>query len=236
MKHQFKIFSFLFVVSLILILASYSTDNLFPQAIALTARNSFLDNHATTSFPGGQKICGHNLCATHDYSKITKAIDDFQKLVTKPLDTQIGKLRTTCNPIFYFFLHRCPYQLPDEITRTQYLVLSTARVNTVHATVATYDKYDEHIFIENTAQGKILSDLKDLKNSIINDDQLDAYNKEISAEQDIGSLMVGTAKNNVLTQMELVKNQILISNGAKSNSNPSQIRLMIPSGAEGNFK
>ena len=49
-----------------------------PAASALTARNTFNDNHYTATRSGGQKICGDHICAPGEYVQMQQAIDKAQ--------------------------------------------------------------------------------------------------------------------------------------------------------------
>ena len=49
-----------------------------PAASALTARSTFNDNHCTSSFSCGQKICGDHRCGPGEYAQYVKALSQAQ--------------------------------------------------------------------------------------------------------------------------------------------------------------
>ncbi len=49
-----------------------------PAASALTARNTFNDNHCTARFSCGQKICGDHMCGPGEYAQYVKALSQAQ--------------------------------------------------------------------------------------------------------------------------------------------------------------
>ena len=54
-----------------------------PAATALTQRDNFDDNHTTTIYLGGQKICGDHLCKHGEYDKQLKMLNDAQHAAAK---------------------------------------------------------------------------------------------------------------------------------------------------------
>jgi len=217
MIHKSKIISLLVVMSFALILASYSVENFLPQANALTQRNSFFDSHTTTLYSGGQKVCAFHLCITTDFSKLKKAISDSQRAVSKDLPTY---LKTTFNPLCYFVHIQCAtnYVVPDEITRDQYLVLSTARINTIMATVSQLNATNTLYFYESGDKVVIVKDLQILHDNILADAQLAAYYSANDTNTAIQNLMVpGNTNVQILDDMAKVQNQIIYSNGPSPN-------------------
>ncbi|MBI1828001.1 MAG: hypothetical protein HY222_04365 [Thaumarchaeota archaeon] len=55
-----------------------STWETLPVASALTSRNSFNDNHYTSLYPGGSRICGDHLCGPGEYSKYIETQNNAQ--------------------------------------------------------------------------------------------------------------------------------------------------------------
>jgi hypothetical protein len=57
-----------------------------PAATALTQRDNFDDNHTTTIYLGGQKICGDHLCKHGEYSTHLQQISNAQQASAKCRD------------------------------------------------------------------------------------------------------------------------------------------------------
>jgi len=49
-----------------------------PAASALTSRSSFNDNHYTSLYPGGPRVCGDHLCAPGEYDKMQQGLAQAQ--------------------------------------------------------------------------------------------------------------------------------------------------------------
>src|SRR5579872_7565056 len=55
-----------------------STWETLPAASALTSRSSFNDNHYTSLYPGGPRICGDHICAAGEYDKMQQQLSQAQ--------------------------------------------------------------------------------------------------------------------------------------------------------------
>ncbi len=55
-----------------------STWETLPVASALTSRNSFNDNHYTSLYPGGARICGDHVCAPGEHDKMQQGLAQAQ--------------------------------------------------------------------------------------------------------------------------------------------------------------
>jgi len=49
-----------------------------PVASALTSRTNFNDNHYTSFYPGGPRICGDHICAPGEFDKMQQALTQAQ--------------------------------------------------------------------------------------------------------------------------------------------------------------
>src|SRR5713226_6782280 len=55
-----------------------STWETLPVANALTSRSSFNDNHYTSLYPGGPRICGDHVCSPGEYDKMQQELAQAQ--------------------------------------------------------------------------------------------------------------------------------------------------------------
>jgi len=55
-----------------------STWETLPVASALTARTNFNDNHYTSLYPGGPRICGDHICTPGEYDKMQQELSQAQ--------------------------------------------------------------------------------------------------------------------------------------------------------------
>ena len=62
----------------VLTVALTSTWEILPVANALTSRNNFNDNHYTSLYPGGPRICGDQVCTPGEYSKMQQELAQAQ--------------------------------------------------------------------------------------------------------------------------------------------------------------